>query len=309
MLKKLKLRLSRHLQAAASSFNALCSKPLATMITVIVIAIALTLPSLFWVFTENFRQLTDTWQRNGQISLYLKMPLTTEQQSKMLANVRRIDGVGQAVLKTPEQGIKEMEQQEGMHDMMRYLPENPLPAVITVVPALSIASTDQLQALYNRLKVLPNVEQARLDMEWISRLNAMIETASGITNALMVLLALAVVLIIGNTLRLSIHNRHEEIRVLKLIGAPDEFIVRPFLYSGVWYGLLGAIFAVLFTNILMLSIAVAVQDLASAYHMRYPLKGLTATQACFLVVFAVVLGWLAAKFSVRRQLSFIEPSF
>jgi cell division transport system permease protein len=307
MLKSLRALGACHLQAATNSFNFLCRRPLATMTTVIVIAIALTLPALFWVFTDNLGQLTIDWQRGGHISLYLKSPLSVAERDAFLKQLQTIDGVGHATLKTSEEGLSELQKQEGMHDIMRYLPENPLPAMVDVMPSLVINTPLKMQQLYDRLKIFPQIEQAKLDMEWITRLHAILGFVSKIAHALMALLASAVVLIVGNTLRLAIHNRHEEIQVLKLIGATDSFILRPFLYSGMWYGMVGAIFAVLFVNIFMLSVAVAVQELASVYHMHYPLLGLTVKQAYLIVLAAVSLGWLGARLSVKRQLASIEP--
>lgn len=307
MLKNLRAQGAYHLQAATNSFNFLCRRPLATMMTVIVIAIALTLPALFWVFTDSLGQLTVDWQRGGHISLYLKPALTSSEQTKVLTEIQAVDGVGQAILKSPEEGMQEMQKQEGMQDIMRYLPENPLPAVIEVIPTLAVKTPLEVDQLFARLKNLPQVEQGKLDIQWLTRLHAILGFAAKAAHALMALLACSVVLIVGNTLRLAIHNRQEEIKVLKLIGATDAFIVRPFLYSGIWYGLVGAIFAVLLVNIFMLSIAVALQELASSYQMHYPLMGLSVKQAYLIVVAAIVLGWLGARLSVRRQLASIEP--
>ncbi|MCC5015648.1 MULTISPECIES: permease-like cell division protein FtsX [unclassified Legionella] len=307
MLKNLRTLSAYHLQAANSSLNLLCRKPLATMMTVIVIAIALTLPTLFWVFTDNLEQLTINWQRGGHISLYLKSPLSEAEQAAFVARVRATEGVGNVILKSSEDGLAELQQQEGMHDIMRYLPENPLPAMVDVIPALAINTPAQMEQLFARLKVYPQVEQAKLDMQWITKLHAILGFATKIAHALMALLASAVVLIIGNTLRLAIHNRHEEIQVLKLIGATDPYIARPFLYTGMWYSLAGAIMAVLFVNIFMLSVAVAVKQLAAAYQMHYPIMGLSVKQAYLLVIVSTMLGWLGARLSVKRQLASIEP--
>lgn len=307
MLKNFRSLISYHLQAASNSLNLLCRKPMATMMTVIVIAIALTLPALFWVFTDNLEKLTTHWQRGGHISLYLKMPLSSADETTFLERVRATEGVGNAILKSSAAGLAELQQQEGMHDIMRYLPENPLPAVIEVIPALAVNKPFQMEQLFTRLKAYPQVEQAKLDLEWITRLHAILGFATKTAHALMALLASAVVLIIGNTLRLAIHNRHEEIQVLKLIGATDPFIARPFLYSGIWYSLAGAILAVFFVNIFMLSVAVAVKQLASVYQMHYPIMGLSVKQAYLLVFVSTILGWLGARLSVKRQLASIEP--
>ncbi|KTD64397.1 permease-like cell division protein FtsX [Legionella spiritensis] len=307
MLKNIQARGAYHLQAASSSFNVLCRRPLATMMTVVVIAITLALPALFWVFTDNISQLTEGWQRGGHITLYLKSTLTDEQQTGFLVEVQAVEGVGHATLKTPGDGLKELQKQEGMNDIMRYLPQNPLPPVIEIVPALTVDTPLKADQLFNRLKSLSQVEQGKLDIQWVTRLHAILGFASNAAHALMALLACAVVLIVGNTLRLAIHSRYEEIQVLKLIGATDAFIVRPFLYMGIWYGMAGAVFAVLLVNIFMLSIAVTAQDLAASYQMHYPLLGLSVKQAYLIVLTAVILGWIGARLSVKRQLASIEP--
>jgi len=308
MLTNLRLFASYHLIAATNSFNFLCKRPVSTFMTIIVIAIALSLPTLFWVFTDNLNKLTLNWQKNGHISLYLKSPMSVAEQNKILNDVRAMSGVGLATLKTPTEGMAELQKQEGMNDIMRYLPENPLPPVIEVVPALTVNTPLLIDQLFTRLKSISQIEQGKLDMQWITRLHAILKFATKTVEALMVLLSSAVVLIVGNTLRLAIHNRHEEIQVLKLIGATDSFIIRPFLYSGIWYGLMGAILAVLLVNLFMLCVAVGVRELASAYQMHYPLLGLSVKQAYLIVFVSIFLGWLGARLSVKRQIAFIELS-
>lgn len=307
MLTTLRTRITHHVQAALSSVNTLYKKPLASLMTVIVIAITLTLPTLFWVLTTNIETLTLNWQQGGHVSLYLQSPLTNDQEQAVLKQVKETAGVGHASLKSADQGLAELQAQEGMQDIMQYLPENPLPAVIEVTPALSINSTDKLEALYHQLKAYPMVELAKFDLQWINRLQALLGFVASATHALMALLGLAVILIIGNTLRLAIHHRHEEIKVLKLIGATNPFIVRPFLYFGIWYGLAGAVVAVLLVNLFMFTISMAANQLAAVYQMHYPLIGLSFKQCLLLLVSATLLGWLGARLSVKRQLASIEP--
>ncbi len=276
--------------------------------TVIVIAIALALPALFWVFTDNLNQLTSGWKRSGHISLYLQPSLTENEEKKVLEQVRATKGVGQLTLKSSQDGLTELTSQEGMQDIMQYLPENPLPAVIEVSPTIEIDSSANLALLARQLGSIPKVEQTKVDMEWIGRLHTLLGFATKLSDALLVLLALAVVLIIGNTLRLAIQNRHEEIQILKLIGATDPFIIRPFLYSGVWYGLAGAIVAVFLVNIFILSLGMVINQLTVVYQMHYPLTSLSIRQILLLIVFAIILGWIGARLSVKRQLASIEPA-
>lgn len=307
MLKPFQSLLAYHAHAAVSSFNQLCRKPLATLMTVIVIAIALALPTLFWVVTDNMGQLTSAWQKGGHISLYLKTGLKEADQHAVLQKVQSTEGVGKASLISSAAGLEQLTQQEGMHDIMHYLPSNPLPPVIEVMPALSVDSPAKIDLLARQLKSLPQVDQAKADMEWITRIHAILGFVTTAANALMILLALAVVLIIGNTMRLAIQNRYEEIQILKLIGATDAYIRRPFLYSGVWYGLAGALVAVFMVNILILSVGVAMNQLVVAYQMHYQVSLLTISQILLLAIFAIILGWLGARLSVKGQLASIEP--
>jgi cell division transport system permease protein len=257
--------------------------------------------------SDNLQQLTLNWKNSGHISLYLKPGLPSEDELGLLVRVRATAGVGAAIIRSSTEGLAELQQQEGMQDIMRYLPENPLPAVVEVTPAVDIDTSEKLQALYAQLKAFPQVEQAKFDMQWVNRLQAILGFITRFAEGLMLLLALAVLLIIGNTLRLAVHNRYEEIQVLKLIGAKDSFIIRPFLYSGIWYGLIGAIFAILLLNIFMLSLGIATNQLAAAYQMHYSLNGLSMRQSSLLILAAVLLGWLGARLSVRKQLTAIEP--
>lgn len=307
MLTTIRKAMGFHWQAAMSSLVYLCRQPIATGMTVMVIAITLTLPALLWVLTDNLAMLTKDWKRGGHISLYLEMNTSTDASSQLLANIRKTPGVGEAILKTPGDALLELQHQEGMQELINNLPENPLPSVIDVTPALTIVTPQQLEVVYSQLKSLPGIEDAKLDMQWVSRLYALLDLAEHVTRGLMVLLAAAVVFIIGNTLRLVIYKRHEEIQVLKLIGASNPYIVRPFLYSGLWYGLGSAIIAVLLVYLFMLSLGVVLNQLVAAYHMNLPLLGLSMHQAGWLILVSSALGWFGARVSIKRQLALIEP--
>lgn len=307
MLTRGRVYMSQHLQAAFASIRLFRHKPIATIMTIVVIAITLTLPTLFWVLTYNIERFTTNSARFGHISLYLKLSLDAQQSEEVLSRVRRAHGVAFATLTSPEEGLRNLQTQEGMQDIMTYLPENPLPSVIDVTPSLTMDNVQKLERLYFQLKAYPEVAQAKIDLHWIKRLQAVLSFVESVTHGLMLLLALAVMLIVGNTLRLVLHSHHEEIQVLKLIGAADSFILRPFLYSGIWYGLSGAIVAALFVHVFILSLAMAANGLATAFQMHYSLTGLTLWQILCLLGTASILGWLGARFSVKHQLTSIEP--
>ena len=307
MLARARKYIAYHVQAALAGLNALGRQPLASMMTILVIAITLVLPALFWVMTDNLKQLTEHWRHGGYISLYLKSSLSTANEHALLDRIRKIPGVTTASLKSAAQGLAELQQQEGMSDILHYLPDNPLPDMIEVAPSKAISTPEALQRLYLQLKALPEVEQAKLDMQWVNRLQAILHLGTMLAKGLMLLLGLAVIFIIGNTLRLGIQHRHEEILVLKLIGAKDSFIIRPFIYSGIWYGLAGAILSVFLVNIVLLSLTMVANQLGRVYQMHYSIMGLSAYQSLLLVLSASLLGWIAAHLSVKGQLIAIEP--
>lgn len=291
--------LMHHLKAFNNSIYALREKPLTNMITILVIGITLTLPAIFWVVTDNLQKISIDWQQGGHIALYLDTSLSMDDEAALLKQVRATEGVANATLTSASEGLAQLQSQEGMQDIMQYLPNNPLPAVIDVVPALDQGNTLKLEQLYQVLKSYPHIDQAKLDRQWINQIYTMLDFITQMAHILMILLALAVVLIIGNTLRLTIQNRQEEIVVLQLIGAHHSFIVRPFLYLGVCYGLGGAIFAVIFVNVILVRASYLVNQLAAYYQLHYQVEGLSLHQTAWLILFSITLGWLAARLSVQ----------
>lgn len=296
-----------HRNAIISSVTLLCRQPIATLMTVAVIAIALALPTLLWVFTDNVTQLTKQWQSHGHLSLYLKPGLSLSEQQHTTQAVQAIDGVSRVSLISAEEGLTALRAQEGMQDILHSLTENPLPAVIIVVPKEDFSDKASLMHLSQKLRVLPQADDIKMDVEWIERLHAVLGFVTQITYCSLILLAVAVMLIIANTLRLTIQNQREAIEILKLVGATNSFIMRPFLYSGIEYGLASAMMTLLLVNICMFFIESAMNRVILVYHMHLPLTGLSLRQTLLLFLFAIILGWLGAFISVKRQLAVIEP--
>lgn len=306
MLKKAQLFIAYHVQSIINSFNLLCKQPFATLLTLIVIAIALMLPTIFIILSKNFNKLTEDWHNNECISLYVNNKLSSADQTALLQNIKKIVGVAEVKIKTATEALIELQKQDGMHNIMHYLNENPLPIVIEVTPNAKLRSVAQIENLFNILQNLPHIEQAKLDLNLIIKLNSLLNFIKQAINMLILALAIAVILIISNTLRLAVQNCSDEISVLKLIGATNNFIARVFVYAGVWYGLLGGIIAILFVNIFILTVSYKLQKVIDIYNINYVTQGLTVKQAYQLVLAAISLGWLGAIFSVKKQLILIE---
>lgn len=299
MLARLQILLNHHLKAFHHSVRFLREKPWTNFITILVIGVTLTLPAVCWVLADNLQQISIDWQRGSHISLYLQTALPANEEASLLEQVRDTAGVANAKLISASEGLEQLQRQEGMHDLMQYLPSNPLPAVIDIIPTLDENTALKLEQLYQTLKSYPHVEQAKLDMQWINQLYRMFDFIAQLAHILIILLASAVVLIIGNTLRLIIQNRQEEIVVLQLIGAHRSFIARPFLYLGICYGLAGGVLAILFIHIIILRASSLVHQLIANYQVQYQVLGLSLQQTMLLILFSIALGWLAARLSVQ----------
>lgn len=302
MLKRLQSAMAVHILAATNSFQTLYRSPFSSIMTMLVMSVVLTFPILFLVFSNNITKLTTDWQKDAHVVLYLKTSLNPEEEQNFLKKVRSMDAVLSATYKSKDQGLAEMQNQEGMKDIMHYLPDNPLPAVIEVAPKDSIKTAEQMLAFLAGFKAMPQVDQAKMDVEWMNRLQSILSFINKIADSVALFLFFSVIFIVGNTLRLAIVNREEEIQILKLIGATNAFIRRPFLYLGTWFGLFAAIFAVLFVNVFMYGLLWVFQDVLSLYHKHVPIFGLTVQQAYLIVLVSVFLGWLGARLSIDWSL-------
>ncbi len=303
----LRVYLLRHAQVALSSLGRLYRAPLASLMTAAVIGIALALPSGLYVLTDNLQRLGSQWDGGANLSLFLRHDVSIEQAEALKAKLDRWPEIERLRLITPQQALAEFRQLSGFGDTLDILEENPLPAVLAVKPAASATQPDTAAALKRRLQALPQVELAQLDLQWVKRFNALVTIVQRAIWVLSALLALAVLLITGNTIRLEIQNRREEIEITKLIGATGAFIRRPFLYSGLWYGFGGALLAALLLALAFLQLNAPVRELAGLYQSSFRLHLLDMGQWLVLLSSGALLGLIGAWIAVGRHLATIEP--
>ncbi|HFC52960.1 MAG TPA: FtsX-like permease family protein [Gammaproteobacteria bacterium] len=297
--------MERHLQVLLHALGRLLGSPVATLMTAAVIGIALALPAGLYVVLDNARQLSGQWQQGTQISLFLKQDLEEGKGKELAARLAGRERIAEAGYISPEQALGEFRQFSGFGDALESLESNPLPGVVMVQPA--VREPGAVQQLLEQLQELPEVEMAQLDMEWVKRLHGIIDIIQRAILIMAGLLALAVLLIVGNTIRLDIENRRDEIVITKLIGASDGFIRRPFLYTGFWYGLGGALIALLLVNLSLALLQRPVLRLAGLYGSDFQL-GFTGPQTVLVLLTAgIALGLLGALLAVGRHLRAIEP--
>ena len=300
--------LLRHTQVAFDSLGRLYRNPVASLMTAAVIGIALAMPAGLFILLENLDRLSGSWDGQASLSVFLQDTVTAEDAVKLADQVRRWPEVAEVTLITPAQALEEFSQRSGFGDVLGTLEKNPLPVVLLVSPGLNYTDPHSAGALRDKFRTLPETALAQLDLQWVQRLAAMLETAQRGVLVISTLLALAVLLVVGNTIRLEIQSRREEIVVTKLIGATNGFIRRPFLYSGIWYGVLGAIIAWLLVETGYWLLAAPVRHLAGLYQSSFTLQTLPIQTLLLLLVSGIMLGLLGSWLAVGRHLGDIEPT-
>jgi cell division transport system permease protein len=304
----LQIYLLRHTQVALNSLGRLYRSPLASLMTAAVIGIALALPTGLYLLTGNLQQLSTRWDGAASLSLFLKHTASELQAQALRDRLLEWPEIERIDLISPEQALTEFRELSGFGDALDALEENPLPAVLAVKPVAGSTDSTAISHLLERLRILPEVEMAQLDLQWVKRFNAIVDIVQRSIWVMSTLLGLAVLLIAGNTIRLEIQSRREEIEVTKLIGATNAFIRRPFLYSGLWYGTTGALLATLLVELAFFQLAAPVGQLAGLYQSGFSLQTLAFGEILLLVLAGAMLGLLGAWLAVGRHMSAIEPS-
>lgn len=294
-----------HRDSARDALRRMRQTPAASLMTVLVIAIALALPAGLSVLLENLSGVTRGWDGNAHLSVFLKSDVSEGQQRDLASSWQKKISIERTEVVTREQALEEYKVLSGFGDVLDALPDNPLPPLIIVYP--SDTSPSALEELRQSLEKESRVDVAQLDVEWVRRLHAMIELGTRIVSALAIALALAVVLVVVNTIRLAIESRREEIVVVKIVGGTDGFVRRPFLYTGFWFGLAGGLVAVLLVQIALAWIDAPIAELVNLYESQYQVAGMHAEAIVTLPLFAGLLGLAGAWLAVGRHLKEIEP--
>ncbi|MGD8838609.1 MAG: permease-like cell division protein FtsX [Gammaproteobacteria bacterium] len=298
--------LLHHLQSMIFSLGKIYQAPATTIMTVSVIGITLSLPGGFYLFLKNINAISGDFRSTTQISLFLDLGVREDRAHALEKEIAGMDNVESTRFISREQSLEEFRRDSGFGKSIDTLSSNPLPHTIIVEPGE--VDTFTVRNLLNRLEAMPEVEIAKLDTEWLERLYTIIEIARRSVTIITILFAFAVLLIIGNTIRLDIQNRYQEIVVTKLIGATDAFIRRPFLYGGVWYGFLGGIISWLIVEIGYLAIAGPLERLNLLYQSDMRLITFSLHDFMILILSSTVLGLAGSWIAVARHLSKIEPS-
>lgn len=294
-----------HVDVAGKAYHRLWASPLSTFMTLAVLAIALALPGALLAGLKNLQELSANWGAEPRISLYLYREVEEGKAEQVSRELLLRNDLAAVELISRDQGLLEFRRTTGLDDVLQYLSDNPLPTVIVVLPLDKSAAA--LPVLREKLASIPEVEEAVLDMAWVQRLSAFVAVSERGVMVFGTLLALAVLMVVGNTIRLLIENRRDEIVVAKLVGATNAWVRRPFLYTGAWYGLLGGVIAWVLIQVSLLLLEPPVAQLAELYESDFEISGLGWQGSIVLIVVSTLLGFAGAWLAVGRHLREVEP--
>jgi len=297
--------LDLHRQNLVDAVRRLLRQPFATLLTVLVIAIAIALPAGLRVLVNNLGNLSGGWQSAAEFTVYFKRDVPTERARALSREVAARPDVASVQFVDRAAALAEFRARSGFGAALDALDGNPLPDALVVRPA-SGAGGD-VEGVAAALRKLPETDLVQLDTQWVARLRAMLALARRIVDLATALLALAVAIVVGNTIRLEIQNRSAEIEITKLVGGTDAFIRRPFLYLGACYGLAGAALACVLIFATLAALGAPVRTLASLYDSRYALTGLSLRETGGLLAGGALLGWAGALLATARHLRAVEP--
>ena len=295
-----------HRIISVGSFVDLLNNRATSFITLMVLGIATGLPLLLYVVLVNVLIVTENFDGNPRVSIYLKKETVEKDIARFLKIVEEHPNTASLEYISPEEALVDFQSHSNFSDVLNSLSSNPLPALVELIPRHT--ESFELRAQINELEGYQEVDMVIADLAWIERLNGFISLAKSIVILLALMLGLGVLLILGNTVRLSIENRRHEIQVVKLVGGTDGFVRRPFLYLGFWYGLGGGISAWLLVHVCLLFLSGPVELIAQSYRNEYALIGLTFFESVSFVALSSILGLLGSALAVRKHLRASESA-
>jgi cell division transport system permease protein len=298
---------TRHLQALFGAVGRLSRTPLATLLTLIVIGVALSLPAGMALLVNNLRTATGDLGEALDFTVYFKTGTAIERVQQLAKGARERPGIESITVRTSEQALEEFKTASGFGDALSALSDNPLPHHLVVRPARSASGPAEIEAMRRYFAAFPEVDLVQLDLDWVRRLHSLLDVLQRMFWVVVSVLGLGVLAVIGNTIRLEIQHRRQEIEVTKLVGGSNAFVRRPFLYTGLFYGLGGALLAALIVTGALAYLGQAVGELSAQYGGQFGMRGLGTRGFGLLLLAGAVLGWLGALVSTGRHLRAIEP--
>lgn len=294
--------INQHLKSANTGLNYLRQSYFASLITVLVIGIALALPMGLFIFLSHIQSLSGQIQKTYSLTLFLQNSVTADEIQELKHKLAMNPDIAEVEYVSKDSGLKELQQHSGLQDALRYLPENPLPPVLIVYPMASSHTAQALQSLSQELSRYPNVDVVQYDMQWLERLNSLLALGQRMVLILLVCFGCGVVLITGNTIRLTTQRLRQEIEVVYLLGGTKQFVRRPIVYSGVYYGAVGAMVAWVIVFLASYFLSSPINQVLKHYGTQLAIPQFSLMQIVFLLITGIILGYTGARVAVGREL-------
>ena len=298
--------IGRHSVDAGGALRRLLRQPFASLMIVLVIAVTLALPTALNFAIKNARAISGDWESALDFSVFLDRNLSVSEAEGLARLIRQRADVESVELIASDEALDAFMAQSGFGDALEQLEENPLPHTLVVRPGAANTEASML-LLRQELSNLPETDVVQVDTDWVQRFHAILDIVRQALFAGGILLGVAIVVIIGNTIRLDIQNRRDEIEVTKLIGASNAFVRRPFLWTGFWYGLLGGSFAVGLVQLGAWLLIEPVSRLAGLYQGSFNVLAVEPVEAAFVIGVGIFLGLVGSWIAAARHMRRIEP--
>lgn len=304
---KFQAYLLNHVHGLISSLGRLTRTPFTSVMTIVVLSISISLAAAFYIVVANLQQMTGNLQASNQMSLFLKDNVSEAAAQKLAEQFGAHPNVESASVITKQQALSEFKAHSGFGDALQALDTNPLPNLIQIMPKNALEDSRSIDDLLAEFRQMPQVEFVQIDMQWVSRLQAVMVIAARSVTIVSILLGLAVVFITGNTIRLELQNRRDEVYISKLVGATNAFIQRPFLYAGFWLGFIAGGIAWLIVTIMLLIVEGPVEKLSMLYNSSFELKFIDFSEFFLLLMMSSSLAVLGSWAVLHYQLRQIKP--
>lgn len=299
--------ITRHGSTSTDALSRLARQPFASLMIILVIAVTLALPAAINLVVKNARSVSGSWDNALDFSVFLKKQVSVGDAETLTKLIGQRADVESVRFISADDALVEFKRQSGFGDALEQLPENPLPHTLVVRPGAGNTS-DSLILLQEEIGNLPETDHVQVDTEWVQRFHAILDIVRQAIAIGAGLLGIAIVVIIGNTIRLDIENRREEIEVTKLIGGTNAFVRRPFLWTGFWYGLFGGLMAIGLLHLGIYLLGDPVARLSGLYQSHLAVVSLDLTESAAMVGIGVFLGLFGSWFTAARHMRRIEPT-
>ena len=284
----------------------LMKRKFATLLTVLVIAVSLTIPTVSYLLWKNIHHATTQFYPESELTVYLHKNLSEEDANLVVEKIRQQEGVESLNYISRQESLNEFRHWSGFSEELDVLDDNPLPAVVMIKPSKAFNESQKRNELRENLDKIKGVQEVRLDNDWLEKLTALTWLVAHVAIFCTLLMAVAVFLVIGNSIRADVYSNQSNIEVMKLLGATDQFILRPFLYTGMIYAALGGFFACIFSSLTIGYFTGAVKYVTDIFAVNFNLNGLGLVEFLFLIVVCIIMGYIGAWLSATRYTRLLD---